>query len=85
MAHFPASLIEKNFAHEKFLSFYEKVYPFPAQDLMGLVKEYGFDAVYFSHADIAKALNNGIEYDFSGWVTVFDNGTYVVLQPHREK
>jgi hypothetical protein len=79
--HFPANFRKRFFPYAAFTSLYEKVYPFPAEDLPSVMQRYRLDAVYYSGSDLRKAEANGIQYNFDGWVTVFSNAAYTVMQP----
>jgi hypothetical protein len=79
--YFPANYRKRLFPYEEFTSLYEKVFPFPAEDLPLLMNRYRLDVVYCSDSDLQKAQTNGIRYDFDGWVQVFSNAGFTVLKP----
>lgn len=81
VAHFPGNFRNRFFPFSEFLRFYEKVYPFPNEDLQTLMKRYEYDVVYFSQKDMAKAKQYGLDYDFKDWAVLFSNGKYKVLKP----
>ena len=81
IAHFPGNFRNRFFPFTEFLSFYEKVYPFPNEDLKGLMERYKYDAVCFSNEDIQKAKRNGLEYDLEEWTILFSNESYKVIRP----
>lgn len=81
VAHFTANFRARYLPYEAFLSFYDKVYPFPNEELRPLMKQYGFDAVCYSESDLRKAEQNGLKYDFKGWRVVFSNSCCKVLTP----
>jgi len=83
IAHFPGNFRNEFFPYREFLSFYEKVYPFPSENLPRLMNRYGFDVLYYSEEDMKKAAGHGLHYDLSGWHTLFSNAKYRVLAPPR--
>jgi len=81
IAHFSGNFRNRFFPFEEFLSFYEKVYPFPNENLKSLMRRYHYDVIYFSQKDMMKARQYGLDYDLKDWTVLFSNGTYKVLEP----
>ena len=81
IAHFPGNFRNRFFPFSEFLFFYEKVYPFPNENLKGLMERYQYDAVCFSSEDIQKANRNGLIYDLEDWTILFSNNAFKVLRP----
>jgi hypothetical protein len=81
IAHFPGNFRERFFPSKDFLFFYDKVYPFPNENLKLLMDRYRYDVVYFSKQDISKAQEHGVEYELDNWQILFANTKYKVLKP----
>jgi len=81
IAHFPGNFHRHLFPYKKFFEFYAKVYPFPNEDLLLLMRQYRYDVVYFSKKDMYKAAKFGLNYDISTWEKIFSNKTYTVIKP----
>jgi hypothetical protein len=81
IAHFPGNFREKYFSHREFLFFYDKVYPFPNENLQILMELYGYEVIYFSQKDILKAEQYNLKYDLKDWIVLFSNSKYKVLKP----
>lgn len=81
IAHCQGNFRNRFFPFEEFLFFYEKVYPFPNEDLRTLMRRYKYDVIYFSQKDMLKAREYGLEYDLKNWRVLFSNGKYNVLKP----
>ncbi|MBW1788825.1 MAG: hypothetical protein JRK53_19760 [Deltaproteobacteria bacterium] len=81
VAHFPGNFRNAFFPFREFLDFYPIVYPFPNEDLEGLMARYEFDTVCFSEDDLVKAEAHGIVYDFRKFKILFMNTKYRVIAP----
>ena len=80
IAHFPANFRKKFMPFEKFFDFYQKIYPFPNEDLKGLMIEYDLDTLYYSSSDLERAVSFGLNYNFDAFKIIFSNEEYAVLQ-----
>ncbi len=85
IAHFPANFRKRFMPFEKFFDFYQKVYPFPKEDLAQLMAEYDFDTVFYSPNDLERAKSYGLNYDFHPFRIIFSNEHYTLLQIGEEK
>ena len=65
---------------ERFFDFYQKVYPFPNENLKRLMAEYDLDTLYYSSRDLERAVSFGLNYNFDPFKTIFSNEEYTVLQ-----
>lgn len=81
IAHFPGNFRERFFPLQEFLFFYDKVYPFPNENLRVLMGLYGYEVIYFSQKDILKAEQYNLKYDLRDWIVLFSNSKYNVLKP----
>ncbi len=81
IAHFPGNFRKKFMPYEKFFDFYQKIYPFPNEDLKRLMMEYDLDTLYYASSDLEKAESLGLNYNFDSFKVVFANEQYTVLQP----
>jgi len=80
IAHFPANFRKKFMPYEKFFDFYQKIYPFPNENLKKLMIEYDLDTLYYSSGDLERAVSLGLSYNFDSFETIFSNEEYTVLQ-----
>lgn len=83
IAHFPGNFRERYFSIEEFGLLYDKVYPFATEKLETVMNRLKFDTVFLSERDLRRAGDFGIQYDFSGWSTLFSNEKYRLVQPKR--